>query len=208
MSEIKITMTTFVDFVVANGTPKLTAVKNAKTQYQVAYDPAKDFYKPLRESIIVAAQQNLTSNESLASVRSVLGNLNARKLETYNACIAGYKTWRGRKNIVWRKTFSSGSSEWTQGRLVIRVTPELGVSVNGKPHIIKLYFKEDKPSKQLLETMFFLLKQYDRRKNNTVTVGILDIRRGRLYSSTRDFPDIEQLLAGEAAAFQTMWDRV
>ena len=208
MSNIKISMTPFVDFVVASGTRKLTAVKQAKVQYQAAYDPATDFYKPLRECIIDAAQQNLNGKETLDSVRSILVNLSARKAASYQECGVGYKKWRGRKNVVWDAAFTSEWSEWTQGRLALRVNPELGLLINDIPYIIKLYFKTTELSQFRLETMYHLLKQYDRRKNTTVTVGILDIRRGRLYSSTRDFPDIEQLLAGEAAAFQTIWDRV
>lgn len=86
MPKINISMTPFVDFVVASGTPKLTAVKKAKAQYQSEYDPATDFYKPLRECIIDAAQQNLNGKETLDSVRSILVNLSARKSESYQEC--------------------------------------------------------------------------------------------------------------------------
>ena len=201
-------MTPFVDFVVASGTRKLTAVKKAKAQYQAAYDPATDFHKPLRECIIDAAQQNLNGKDTLDSVRSILVNLRASKSASYQECGVGYKKWRGRKNVVWDEAFTSEWSEWTQGRLAIRVNPELGLLINDIPYIIKLYFKSPELSQFRLETTYHLLKQYDRTEHNQVNVGILDIRRGYLYHPKRDIPDIEQLLAGEAAAFQTIWDRV
>ena len=204
----EISMTTFVDFVIASGTSRLTVVKNAKAQYEREYNPATDFYKSLRESIIDAAQQNLNGKETLDLIRLALANLSSSKSKAYQECGEGYEKWRGRKNIVWDNAYRSESSEWTQGRLAIRINPELGLLIKGRPHIIKLYFKAGNPSKQRLEAMFHLLKRYVYRKRTSVTVGILDMRRGQLYTPTRTVSGMEQLLAGEAAAFQTMWDGV
>ena len=210
MTKIVVTMTTFVDFVIArSGTPRLTAVKKAKTQYQRGYNPAEDFYKPLRECIIDAAQQDLNGKEAVNSVHSTLVGLSQSKSKSYHECGEGYKKWRGqRKHVVWDKNFTPEWSEWAQDRLVIRINPELGVLINGKPHIVKLYFKSDELSQSRLETMYYLLKQYDWKEHKQIGVGILDLRRGLLRAPKRDFPDIGHLLAGEAAAFQTMWDRV
>lgn len=209
MSRINITMTTFVDFVAArSGTPKLTAVKQAKAQYQAGYDPATDFYKPLRECIVDAAQQNLNGKETLASISSILVNLNARKLDSYQECGEGYKRWRGRKNVLWDNAFPSEGSEWTQDRLSIRINPELGVLINGTPHIVKLYFKSNDLSQFRLQTTYYLLKQYHYNMHNHVNVGVLDLRRGQLRGPNREIPGIDYLLAGEAAAFQTMWDLI
>ena len=188
MSRINVTMTTFVDFVAArSGTPKLTAVKQAKAQYQAEYDPATDFYKPLRECIVAAAQQNLNGKETLDSVRSILINLNARKLDSYQECAAGYKRWRGRKNILWDIDFPSEGSEWTQDRLSIRINPEVGVIINGTPHIVKLYFKSTDLSQFRLETTYYLLKQYHHQKQNEVNVGVLDLRRGSYAARSGKF---------------------
>ena len=209
MSRICVTMTTFVDFVAArSGTPKLTAVKQAKAQYQAQYDPATDFYKPLRECIVDAAQRNLSGTESLNKIHSVLVNLNTRKLDSYQECGEGYKRWRGRKNIIWDNNFRSEGSEWTQDRLTIRINPELGLLINGKRHIVKLYFKSTELSQFRLETTYYLLKQYHHKMHDELNVGVLDLRRGQLRGPNREIAGIEYLLAGEAAAFQTMWDLV
>ena len=205
LPNIHISMTTFVDFVFASGPPKLAAVMKAKIRYQTGYDSATDFYTPLREWIIAVTYQNLTGTETLDSMRSTFVNLNTRNSHAYQECIAGFTQWWRGKNIVWNKALRS---EWTQGRLAIRIAPELGVSIRGEPHIIKLYFKKQKPSKQRLQAMVHLLNQLNGRAQTPVTVGILDMRRGQLHSPTRDDSVMEPLLAGEAAAFQTMWDRV
>lgn len=50
MSEpIAISSTTFVDFLLATGTGKLTVVRRAKEQYGEPYDPRKDFWRGLRK---------------------------------------------------------------------------------------------------------------------------------------------------------------
>ena len=205
MPKINISMNTFVDFVVTHGAPKLGEVMKAKIRHQTGYNPATDFYKPLREWLIAVTQQNLTGTETHDSMRSTFVNLNTRKAHAYQECIAGFTKWRRGKNIVWNKTLRS---EWTQGRVAIRITPDLGVSIRGVQHIIALYFKKAEPSKDRLQAILHLLKQLDGREQTPFTVGILDMRRGRLHSPTRDVSDMEQLLAGEAAAFQTMWNRV
>ena len=87
-----ITMTTFVDFVVAgSGTPKLTAVKNAKARYERGYDSTEDFYKLLRKCIAETARQNSKGSETLDTVRSTLVKLDRRKLNAYQECGEGYK---------------------------------------------------------------------------------------------------------------------
>ena len=205
LPDIHISMTTFVDFVVASGTSKLAEVMKAKVRYQTGYDPATDFYTPLREWILTMTHLNMIGTETLDPMRAIFVNLNTRKAHAYQECIAGFTQWWRGKNIVWNKALRS---EWTRGHLAIRITPELGVSIRGKPHIITLYFKKAKPSEKRLQVLVHLLNQLNGRAQTPVTVGILDMRRGRLHSPTLDVSDMEQLLAGEAAAFQTMWDRV
>lgn len=200
-----ISMTTFVDFALANGLRRLTVVRDAKARYERGYHPAEDFYKPLRDGIVDAACQNLDSQKTLASIHSTLGNVDARRSKPYQECIAGYKKWRGRKQLLWDEALTSERSEWKQGRLVVRINPELGVLIDGSLHIIKLYFKSAKPSQLRLQAMLYLLQQYACKEHGHVNVGILDVRRGRLYTPTRDVPDIKTFLAAEAAAFQTMW---
>ena len=198
-------MTTFVDFVDAGGTSKLAEVMKAKVRYQTGYDPATDFYTPLREWILTMTHQNMTGTETLDAMRPTFVNLNTRKADAYQECIAGFTQWRRGKTLVWKKALQS---EWTRGRVAVHIAPELGVSIRGKPHIMTLYFNKAEPSKKRLQVMAHLLNQLNGTAQTPVTVGILDMRRGRLHSPTRDVSDMEQLLAGEAATFQTMWHRV
>ena len=199
---IEISMTTFVDFVLASGTSRLTIVRNAKATYQIRYDPARDFYRPLREAII-EMHQSQRPRESLDDLLLTLKD--AKKTELFRECIEAYKRWCGRKQFKWVRAYST---DWQSGELVVRVNPELGMRVNGSPNVVKLYFKSETPSKRRLETMFHLLRSSFPKDLDGSMPGILDVRRGSLFSPTRDLPGIEALLVGEAAAFQTIWNQV
>ena len=60
----EISMTTFVDFVLATGTKRLTCVKKAKKDYGKKYDPARDFYRLLRDKIMVMHQESKPKGKS------------------------------------------------------------------------------------------------------------------------------------------------
>ena len=197
-----ISMTTFVDFVLASGTPRLSVVRKAKAQYEGKYNPGTDFYRDLREAISIGHQQGSPASEL---DKLALNIENPRKIDLYLECIDSYKRWCGRKTLQWLGTFIN---EWSFGYLIIRVNPELGLQINGDSYAIKLYFKSDKPSKLRLETMFHLLRVSLPEGQENTTPAILDVRRGKFFTPTRDIPGIQTLLEGEAAAFQTMWSQV
>lgn len=195
-------MTTFVDFVLANGTQRLTVVRKAKTEYGREYSPARDFHKALREAIIDVHQHG----RQLAALDGLVNTLrDQRKIDSYQACISSYKSWCGRKKMDWLDGYTA---QWTYGDLTVRVNPELSLQVNNVPHAIKLYFKSDKPSKGRFETMFHLLDISMPNAHQGRTPSILDVRRGNLFCPNKRIPGIQTLLEGEAAAFQTMWSQV
>ncbi len=198
----EISMTTFVDFVLASGTQRLTVVRRAKADYQTKYDPARDFYRLLREGIVEMHQMQ----KPRVSLDGIVQNLSdAKKVAPYLECIDAYKRWCGKKQFEWVGAYSI---DWKCDDLVVRVNPELGMCINDAPHVITLYFKGESPSKQRLETMFHLLELSLPAELRDATPGILDVRRGNLFKPNRDIPSIGALLMGDALAFQTMWDRV
>lgn len=194
-------MTTFLDFVLTNGTPRLTVVRKAKSEYGREYHRARDFYKPLRDAII-DMHRNQKSKESL----DLILNLNdQRKIGPYRERIVSYQRWCGRKRFEW---IGSQRKLWSYGDLSIRVNPELVMYINGSAFVIKLYFKADTPSKLRLYTTFQLLTQTFTEEIGESTPAIFDVRRGKLFEATQEVPDIEALLIGEAVAFQAMWEQI
>lgn len=189
-------MTTFIDFVVATPGSKVGEVRDARKLYSREYNPAiQDPYGELREAILSMHREGRPTS----SLRTVLAGATDRMRPHWEACVDGYSRWVGHKKLVLLP--NPKPVKWTSGDLNVRVNPELGMSVNGEPHLIKLYLKADKISKVRIYSVLHLLQQTFPTRG---TIGILDVRRGKLF--TPPVPaSIGPLLHGEAAAFVEIW---
>ena len=202
MAKIKITLTEFVDFVTRSGTPKLTVVRQAKKRHAVGYSPQMDFYKPLRERL-VALHKN---EQAKASLDDLLGQLtDKKKRAAYPELIEGYKRFLGRKNLRW---FNPPHGVWECAGLTVSIRPELGLIMGGTQHVVKLYFKSEKPSKLRMDTILQLMEAVLGEKGGPYKFGVLDVRNARLVSSTGFNPGLMPLLEGESQSFETIYDQV
>src|SRR5580700_6227882 len=118
-------MTTFVDFVVATGTGKITLSRDAKSFYEDTSVPyhLRAFYKPLTEAITAC----LSAGGDRGPLDDCIRNTSdAKKIVHYKANVAGLKKWIGRKTIVWTGV---SSKTWRSSGLEVSVNPEVGVAV-------------------------------------------------------------------------------
>jgi hypothetical protein len=81
-----ITLTTFVDFVGATGTARLTRVRNAKRFYEEEYAPERDFYKPLRDRIEDCFANGWNARDFRRSLADIT---DPKKIENYEECRRG-----------------------------------------------------------------------------------------------------------------------
>ena len=85
-----------MDIVSRSGTPKATKVAQVKRRPE--YEPAFDFYKPLRDHIITVH----ADDRSKRDIGKVMADLvDGKKLRNYPALVDGYIKWWGRKAFVW-----------------------------------------------------------------------------------------------------------
>src|SRR6187402_545556 len=130
---LRIPLTTFIDFTVAQGTTRVALARRSEDEY----DPKRDFYKGLRERTI---RQFVEGWNAAAFRRSLREVKNPRKQASYESCRRGLTRWaRGREIAATR----SRASFWQAGGLEVRVNPELRLIVDGYRFIAKLYFKAD-----------------------------------------------------------------
>ncbi len=190
----KLSLTTFVDFVLKAGTPKLTVVRNFKNRDK--YDPATDFYKPLRDEIV----RMHVAGESKKALDVFLGSAHPKKHDQYAEVIAGYQKFLGKKAVTW---FAPPSEVWTAAGVTVSVNPELGLEIGGVPYVIKLYFKGEKLAKNRMEIINHLMASTLDDLKKPKTFGVLDMRNAKLHSAAAD-PGLVPLLKGEAAAFAAM----
>ena len=194
---MNITLTTFIDFVIATPGSKVGVVREARQLYEEGYKPERDYYKGLRDGI--ASMHRRGSDAS--DLRRIVSNAAQRKVDNYQACADGYAKFMGRKRFVWVRT--PAVVPWTSGPVEVSVNPELRVAIDGASHAIKLYFKAETLSKTRINTMLYLLRLAV--PDEKVTVGILDTRRGKLVKPTTPVPYVDLLVRGEAASFAEIW---
>lgn len=197
----RISLADFVDVVSKSGTPKATKV--AQIKHRPEYQPATDFYKPLREYLISTHRTNQPKFPPTAPLASIT---DSKKLANYPDVISGYLRWWGNKELEWIEpvgaTFSGHGID-------VAINPEIGLRVNGTPHLIKLYFKSEALAKSRVDIVTHLMKTALGRDSGEETVmAVLDTRRGRLVCPTVPIARLDAALDGELAYVAALWDSV
>jgi len=191
-----ITLTTFADFVSATGTARITKTRAAKTYYEGGYAPERDFYKLLRDRIETCFANGWSAAALKAALRDVQ---DAKKIDNYEECRRGLTKWVGQKKVIPHPALRG---VWKSGGLEVVINPELHADIGGTPHLIKLYFKGEPLSKQKANLILHLLGRY---APDGTTVGVLDVRRSKLFTPTIDIAGMDALLDAEAAALVALW---
>lgn len=198
---ISISMTDFVDFAISSGTPKLTKVRQVKNRDD--YHPAKDFYRILRNGIIEFHMNNESDKSKLDDIVNNLAN--PKKEKRYSQAIRGYKRFLGRKKYEW---FQPPSDEWGPQGISIKINPELGLILDGEPNIIKMYFKVEALSKRKIDIVLLMLYNCFYKSSSGTNFSILDVQRGKIFSTKHPDESLMPLLIGEAENFKTIWENI
>jgi len=197
----RLSLTDFVDIVSASGTPKMRKVAEIKKRQD--YEPAFDFYKMIRDWIIDVHRDN----HPKSTIQNILPRLqDAKKKSVYPIIIKGYNKWWGRKFLNW---FDPPSELFSQHGIDISVNPELGLYIDGSPHLIKLYFKAEKLTKNRIDIIIHLM---DITLVGECPVGtamsVLDVRQAKFISPTVSIPNLAASVSAELAYISTLWDQI
>ncbi len=197
-----ISLTEFIDFVVASGTSRITKVKNIKCR--APYQPAIDYWKSLRESIDAFHDPANTLGKD-AYFRNFLAGTNPTKLDAYTAVVDNYKKFLGRKVIT---KLPIRKNSWTRNDLTVRVNPEVFLNINGSRTLIKLYFKQEKLSKIKTDAILTLLQHAIPVPAGVDEFAVYDSRNNRLLSHAAPNPALMVLVESDADAFMTIWNGI
>ena len=199
---IEISLTSFVDFVLKSGTPKMTVVKNTKKQIKTGYQPFTDYYKQIREGIIKFHKED----KQIGFLDSLANNITDKsKSVNFPIIVANYKKFAKKNKTA--KWFNPAKNYWIIEDLSVSLNPELGLEINGKKHIIKLYFKADKPKKSEIPSVLQLMySQLDEKQN--IIPAFYDIRNNKLHSYKKDYEDYMPLIEGEGLSFQRIFNSI
>ena len=193
----KISMTYFVDFVLKAGTPKLTGVREFKERKDELFT---DFYRQVREAIVEmhrGGKSDRVLDDFLAA------QTDERRRRIYPGVVGGYRKFLSSAKVTW---FDPPSGSYALGDLTINVNPELGLVIDGKPHVIKMYFRgEPLSAKRLTVILNLLTNGLDGVAAPDTVFAVLDVRKAKLNTFKAPNPRLNLLLRGEAASFATIY---
>lgn len=195
-----ISLTTFVDFVSKQGMPKLTVVRRALNS---SYDVRADFYKRIREAL-VRIHRDGAPVELLEEVMERVEHSVKRK--NFPRVVDGYKHFKEQvcdkaASVDW---FDPPRGTWEGDGVAIRVNPELGLVIDGTPHLLKLYFKEEKLQGNRVQVILHLIRStHSDRLPPGCRVAVLDLRRGR-FLQPKIRPEVPAQLKAEAAYWKAV----
>lgn len=194
-----IPLTSFVDFVLKTGRPRLTCAKEIKAQLEEPYNPISDYYKRFRDTV----QELHKKGKPKGDLHRLIGPLPSSKLDNYTLMIKGYIKFLGSKKILW---FTPPRIIWKHSDLDIIINPELGLEINKKKYVIKLYLKRDKPSKDRVSSILALMHEKIRSKD--CEYGLLDVRNSKLYLFEEKMEELLPLIESEAVSLKYMLDGI
>lgn len=95
------------------------------------------------------------------------------------------------------------------GNLPVKINPQLGLRfADGRAEAVRLHFDEDPPSQEALLATLHLTQQHMDQILPGADAVVVDLRRGQVHriDQTTKLEQVEQWLAGEAAAFSAIWN--
>lgn len=195
-----ISLTEFIDFMVATGTSRLTKVRQAKCRDD--YDPRTDYWKPLRDGI-VAFHDPANAKSKNQYFSELVAGTHPNKIKAYTDVSDNYKRFLGRKTIT---KLPIARSTWTHGDLTVRINPEIFLNIDGSRNLIKLYFKQDPLSKAKTDAILTLMSAALPATARVDEYAIYDGRNNRLIRAAAPAPGLMVLIRAEAAAYSLIWD--
>ncbi|OUB25816.1 hypothetical protein BK739_18685 [Bacillus thuringiensis serovar pirenaica] len=202
MTEIKVGLTQFLDFTLKGSTAKTTFIKNLKSQPE--YQPAFDYWKQLRETVIKFHQNKL----SFEYFETLVQTVDQKKKQNYIDVIKQYKKFIKNKDISW---FDPGKSHWKSDDLIVRSSSELGLFINNEPHLIKLFFKGKKEridKYNINSTLTLLNESTFSNERNDVNYTVLNIQKNRMYTNNSINNNHLVALKSEANQFCYIWNNL
>lgn len=198
---MEITLTSFLDYTLKSGSPKLTCAKVIKQQLNEEYDPKHDYYKRFREAV----QELHKADKPKKDLEKQIGDIPPNKLANYRLMIKGYQKFWGSKSVSW---FTPPRKVWNHGKLSIAINPEVGLTRDGKNYVIKLYLKADKLSKDRIASVLALLHRELYDESTDHQIALLDVRNGKLHVYESKMSELLPLIDAEADSLESILNSI
>ncbi len=203
-----ISLSQFYPFVLADAMAKRTATESIRRVHSVP-SPAVDYWRLLRLHIVahhqVAADPRPSPPDAVDPLDAAVELAGPDQVEHYAPAVANYRRFLGRRQVEW--VDQPRRVVWLAGPLRVRIDPELHVTIDGDPHVIKLYLKADPRLALTQRTANPLAWLLEHGHGHLGRPLVLDVLRGRAFGLTGRGRDYESMLRAQAAAFVSLWER-
>lgn len=197
----RITLTDLIEVVTKAGSPKATKVSQLKSRQ--AYDPATDFYKPLREGLVMLHKKGGSKGDL---VNLAKGLSDTKKAANYPQMVMGYKKWWGNKILEWT---TPPTGTYTSSGIDVAINPELGLKINGQPHVVKLYLKSDSLTKTKADLIVTLMSHvFCPSQPHGTQFCVLDVRNSRLFAYSATGKNFKSMVDAELSYIASLWPHV
>ncbi|WP_372164872.1 hypothetical protein [Xanthomonas euvesicatoria] len=197
----RITLTDLIEVVTKSGSPKATKVSQLKNRQ--AYDPATDFYKPLREGL-VSLHKNGGVKADLVNLTKGLPD--PKKVANYPPMVAGYKKWWGQRTLEW---FTPPGDTYTSSGIDVSINPELGLKINGQAHVVKLYLKTETLVKTKADLIVTLMNHVLSSSQAAGTqISVLDVRNSKIFTYSATGKNFKPMVDAELSYVASLWPHV
>lgn len=202
-----VSLSQFYPFVLADSMAKRSRTESIRRVHAIP-SPAIDYWRLLRLQIVahhqIASSPRPEPADAVAPLDGAIELAGTDRLENYTQAVTNYRRFLGRKQIEWID--QPRRAIWLADRLKLRVDPELHVTIDGDPHVIKLYLKADPKmalNQRTANPLAWLLQNCHGHLGRPL---VLDLLRGRAFGLTRHGGDHEATLRAQAAAFVSLWE--
>lgn len=189
-------MCLFAEFVDATSIKRLDWVKKSIDSYHPEQDP----YKQLREGIVRVHTGR--DHDMLDWYRR--GKPNAWKSARYPAFKTAHDQFVAAHNV---QCIGFRRKLWRCNGVAVNVKPDLGLHIDTQSYMVKLWFKEGRPTPLYKSAILRLLKNTCVKEFEGATPAIWDVMRGELLT-TMEVTFIDPILSDAADAFRKQWEQL
>ena len=196
---MRISLTDVADVASKIGSPKITKVAQLKARASTGYSPAFDFYKQFREGVVAIHKRGgkpIELDEILFQVTE------KRRRESYPSLISAYRRWWDGRDVSW---LAPSSAVFEHAGCTVPINPELGLLVDGKFHVVKLYLRTDPIAQIGVDVVAGLMQSTLRDAHPDADFAVLDVRKGALRYGRMREDRLLALTSAELAFISSIW---